>query len=168
MTARPRNASANDILLRTYARPRPRLAPAGSVVPPWVSEGRDPTLAEWTAIGNDPDQWEAAFGGESNSARTEASPVTAVRPIDGGPPPLPAPPAPPPAALPAAPLVIGAGWLLLTTASMAASGYHGMKRHRGSIAWGAWWAFMGGMVPGITPAIGAAQGFAEPLPPEEA
>jgi hypothetical protein len=49
------------------------------------------------------------------------------------------------------------GWI----ASVAASAYHGSKRNGGSIGWGLWWGFVGGVFPVVTPAIAAAQGFGE-------
>ena len=51
---------------------------------------------------------------------------------------------------------------LLSVASAAASGYHGIRRNHGSIGWGAWWFFMGGLFPILAPVIGVAQGFAKP------
>jgi hypothetical protein len=55
---------------------------------------------------------------------------------------------------------------LLTVASAAASGYHGIKRNHGSIGWGLWWFVMGGLFPIITPVIAIARspGFAKPKP----
>jgi len=50
---------------------------------------------------------------------------------------------------------------LLSVASAAFSGYHGMKRNHGSIGWGAWWFLMGGMFPIITPVISLGQGYAK-------
>jgi hypothetical protein len=50
-------------------------------------------------------------------------------------------------------------WGLLSAASIAASAYHGAKRHGGSIGWGVAWGAVGGLFPVLTPAIGAAQGF---------
>ena len=52
-------------------------------------------------------------------------------------------------------------WGIASLASMAASAYHGSKRHGGSIGWGVWWGVVGGIFPVLTPAIGAAQGFAK-------
>lgn len=52
-------------------------------------------------------------------------------------------------------------WGIASLVSMAASAYHGSKRHGGSIGWGVWWGIAGGMFPVLTPAIGAAQGFAK-------
>lgn len=46
----------------------------------------------------------------------------------------------------------------LSTASMAASAYHGYKRHD-SVGWALWWGLMGAMFPVITPTIAVAQGF---------
>lgn len=50
-------------------------------------------------------------------------------------------------------------WGLLSAASVAASAYHGSKRHGGSIGWGIAWGALGGLFPVLTPAIGAAQGY---------
>lgn len=50
----------------------------------------------------------------------------------------------------------------VSTASMALSAYHGLKRNRGSIGYAVWWGFMGAMFPVITPVIAFGQGFAEP------
>ena len=52
-------------------------------------------------------------------------------------------------------------WGILSTASMAASAYHGWKR-TGSWGWTLGWAFMGGMFPVLTPAVALAQGFGKP------
>lgn len=52
-------------------------------------------------------------------------------------------------------------WWLASAASAGASGYHGMKRNHGSIGWGLWWAFCGGMAPVVTPAFAVAQGYGE-------
>lgn len=52
-------------------------------------------------------------------------------------------------------------WGLLAVASVAASAYHGSKRHGGSIGWGVGWGILGGLFPVLTPAIAAGQGFAE-------
>jgi len=49
-------------------------------------------------------------------------------------------------------------WGLASTASLAASAYHGYKRNQ-SVGWAIWWGFMGGLFPVITPAIALAQGF---------
>jgi len=59
----------------------------------------------------------------------------------------------------------------LSTLSMAASTYHGYKRHEHGehpLAFALLWGFMGLMFPVITPVIGVAQGFAEPLPEAQA
>lgn len=50
---------------------------------------------------------------------------------------------------------------LLSTASAAASAFHGYKRNR-SVGWAVWWGLMGGMFPVITPTIAVAQGYAKP------
>lgn len=47
---------------------------------------------------------------------------------------------------------------LLSTASAAASAWHGYKRND-SVAWALWWGFCGGMFPIVVPTIAAAQGF---------
>jgi len=52
----------------------------------------------------------------------------------------------------------GLVWGILSTASMAASAYHGYRRNQ-SIGWALWWALMGLTFPVITPVIGVAQGF---------
>lgn len=61
---------------------------------------------------------------------------------------------------PAPPLGILYG--AISTASMAASAYHGYKRNR-SVGWAIWWGFMGAIFPVITPAIALAQGFGKPI-----
>lgn len=48
---------------------------------------------------------------------------------------------------------------VLSIASIAASAYHGSKRHGGSVGWGVGWGILGGLFPLLTPAIGVAQGF---------
>lgn len=48
----------------------------------------------------------------------------------------------------------------LSTASMAASAYHGYKRNQ-SIGWALWWGFAGAVFPVVTPVIAVAQGFGE-------
>lgn len=50
---------------------------------------------------------------------------------------------------------------VLSIASIAASAYHGSKRHGGSVGWGVAWGALGGLFPILTPAIGAAQGFGQ-------
>jgi len=52
-------------------------------------------------------------------------------------------------------------WGVLSTASFAASVYHGYKRND-SLGWGIWWGFMGALFPVITPTIAVAQGFGQP------
>lgn len=47
---------------------------------------------------------------------------------------------------------------LLAAASIGISAYHGYKRND-SVGWGAWWGFMGLMLPVITPAVAIAQGY---------
>ncbi len=49
----------------------------------------------------------------------------------------------------------------LSVASMAASAYHGGKRHGGSIGWTIAWGLLGAVFPVITPTIAAVQGFGE-------
>lgn len=49
-------------------------------------------------------------------------------------------------------------WALTSTASMAASAYHGYKRNK-SIGWAVVWGLLGGIFPVITPVIAVAQGF---------
>jgi len=55
-------------------------------------------------------------------------------------------------------------WGVLSTASFAASVYHGVKRNHGSIGWGLWWGLMGALFPVVTPVIAFAMppGFAKP------
>jgi hypothetical protein len=53
-------------------------------------------------------------------------------------------------------------WGLLTVASAAASGYHGIKRNHGSIGWGIGWFLLGGIAPVLVPVVAVAQGFAKP------
>jgi len=55
-------------------------------------------------------------------------------------------------------------WGLIAIAAAGACAYHGAKRHGGSWGWGAWWGFMGGLFPVVTPAVAVAQGFGKPLP----
>jgi hypothetical protein len=52
-------------------------------------------------------------------------------------------------------------WGVLSTASFAASVYHGYKRND-SVGWAIWWGFMGALFPVITPTIAFAQGFGQP------
>jgi hypothetical protein len=64
-------------------------------------------------------------------------------------------------------MVDGAGskiWGFIALASAAASGYHGVKRHRGSVGWGAAWFMLGGVFPVLTPVVAVAQGYAKPMP----
>lgn len=49
-------------------------------------------------------------------------------------------------------------WWVLSTASMAASAYHGYKRND-SVGWAVAWGLLGGMFPVLVPAIALAQGF---------
>lgn len=48
---------------------------------------------------------------------------------------------------------------VLALASAAASGYHGFKRHNGSIIWAATWFILGGLFPIFVPVVAVAQGF---------
>jgi hypothetical protein len=43
--------------------------------------------------------------------------------------------------------------------SAAASGYHGYKRHYGSVGWGLLWAALGLAFPIVTPAVAVSQGY---------
>lgn len=52
----------------------------------------------------------------------------------------------------------GTIWAIASTASMAASAYHGYKRNN-SIGWAIGWGLLGGLFPVITPTIAVAQGF---------
>lgn len=52
-------------------------------------------------------------------------------------------------------------WGLLSTASMAASAYHGYKRNE-SVGWALVWGLCGALFPVITPVIAVAQGYGEP------
>ena len=49
-------------------------------------------------------------------------------------------------------------WGVISTASMAASAYHGYKRNN-SVGWAIGWALLGGMFPVITIPVSLAQGF---------
>lgn len=49
---------------------------------------------------------------------------------------------------------------IVSTASMAASAYHGYRRNQ-SVGWALWWGFLGAVFPVITPTIAVAQGFGE-------
>jgi len=53
-------------------------------------------------------------------------------------------------------------WIALATISAIASGYHGVRRHNGSVLYGLLWFTLGGIFPVITPTIAIAQGFGEP------
>lgn len=55
---------------------------------------------------------------------------------------------------------VGVAVSLVSTASMAASAYHGYRRND-SVGWALWWGLMGGMFPVIVPVIAVAQGFGE-------
>lgn len=52
----------------------------------------------------------------------------------------------------------GIVWSLLSTAGVAASAYHGYKRHD-SIGWAVLWAIAGGLIPIVTVPVALAQGF---------
>jgi hypothetical protein len=60
---------------------------------------------------------------------------------------------------PSAAAQVAAG--VLSTASMAASAYHGYKRNR-SVGWAVAWGVAGAIFPIITPVIAVAQGFGKP------
>lgn len=51
---------------------------------------------------------------------------------------------------------------ILTFASAAASGYHGVVRNHGSVFAGLVWFIAGAILPGIVPVIAVAQGYAAP------
>jgi hypothetical protein len=53
-------------------------------------------------------------------------------------------------------------WMVIRTASMAASAYHGYRRNN-SVGWALWWGFMGTLFPVITPVIAVAEGFGKPI-----
>lgn len=55
---------------------------------------------------------------------------------------------------------LGVAVSLVSTASMAASAYHGYRRND-SVGWAVWWGFMGGLFPILVPTIAVAQGFGE-------
>lgn len=57
--------------------------------------------------------------------------------------------------------VAAVAWTAVSTASMAASAFHGYRRNQ-SVGWGLWWGLMGGMFPVIVPTIALAQGYAKP------
>ena len=59
------------------------------------------------------------------------------------------------------PMPVRIVWGVLSTASFAASVYHGYKRND-SVGWAIWWGIMGAIFPVITPTIAFAQGFAKP------
>jgi len=50
-------------------------------------------------------------------------------------------------------------WGVLAVTSAIVSGYHGVKRHHGSVGWGIVWFGLGGLFPVITPTIAFAQGY---------
>jgi len=52
-------------------------------------------------------------------------------------------------------------WSVVSTASMAASAYHGYKRNK-SVGWAIVWGAMGAIFPVITPVIAVAEGYAKP------
>ncbi len=45
--------------------------------------------------------------------------------------------------------------------SMVLSAYHGLRRNRGSLAWGLAWGVAGRLFPLLVPALAVAQGFAK-------
>ncbi len=45
--------------------------------------------------------------------------------------------------------------------SMVVSAYHGLRRNRGSLAWGLAWGVAGRLFPLLVPALAVAQGFAK-------
>jgi hypothetical protein len=47
---------------------------------------------------------------------------------------------------------------VVSTASMAASAYHGYRRNN-SIGWALWWGLMGALFPILVPVLAVAQGF---------
>ncbi len=53
-------------------------------------------------------------------------------------------------------------WSAAALASAAISGYHGVKRHRGSVGWGVAWFTLGAVFPILTPVVALAQGYAKP------
>jgi len=59
------------------------------------------------------------------------------------------------------PLAVQLTWGILSTASFAASVYHGYKRND-SLGWALGWGAMGALFPVITPTIALAQGFGQP------
>ena len=66
-----------------------------------------------------------------------------------------------------APTIIGISaskwYMALSVASAVVSGYHGIKRHNGSVWWGLLWFGLGGIFPVVTPVIAVAQGFSKPI-----
>ena len=58
-------------------------------------------------------------------------------------------------------------WPVISLASSLASAYHGVRRNRGSVGWGLGWGLLGALFPIVTPVIAVAQGYAQPLPPNE-
>lgn len=52
----------------------------------------------------------------------------------------------------------GTFWAIASTASMAASAYHGYKRND-SVGWAIGWGILGALFPVITPTIAVAQGY---------
>jgi hypothetical protein len=55
----------------------------------------------------------------------------------------------------------GVAWGVASTASAAASAYHGYRRND-SLGWGLWWFLMGALFPIVTPVIALAQGYGKP------
>lgn len=66
-----------------------------------------------------------------------------------------------PAGAPSQPSPITA-WGAITTASVAVSVYHGVKRNHGSIGWGLGWGLAAAVAPVVVPVVALAQGYAKP------
>ena len=61
------------------------------------------------------------------------------------------------------PTIFDTLYKVLAIGSAVLSGYHGVKRHNGSIVWGLVWFGLGGLFPVIAPTIAFAQGYAKPM-----
>ncbi len=68
-----------------------------------------------------------------------------------------------------APITVDAGpsagsvvYSMVATASMLASGYHGYKRHNGSVGWAIGWGILGAIFPILTPGVALIEGYAQP------
>jgi hypothetical protein len=72
-------------------------------------------------------------------------------------------PEPPPARAMGEVNVGAATWAALSTASMAASAFHGYKRNQ-SVGWALVWGAFGALFPVITPVIAVAQGYGDRKP----